>query len=109
MIGRWWFLTKDVKRRTCNRAICDRFKQRGLVDQTTTRTVDDARARFHFSDYIPVDQSLSIGRKWGMHCKKISSCIDIVEGGQLDLEIACLFLRNKWIIGNDNHAHRSSA
>src|SRR6185295_13866163 len=103
MIGRWRLLAENVERRAGNRPARDRFVKRVLVNEAAASTVNDARALFHLADCIAIDKSTSFCGERRVDREKVCTRVDLVERGQLDFEIACLFGRNEWIVSNDHH------
>jgi hypothetical protein len=61
VIGRRWFLGKNVECCARNLTTRERFVKRVFVDQATTSAVDNPCTLFHLADRFAIDEAACLG------------------------------------------------
>src|SRR2546423_1995216 len=107
MIGRRWFLFKDVERRACDLARLNCIVKRPLINQSTARAVDYPRAFFHFRERTRIDQSTRVRRQRSMDRQKVCARQHIIKRSRFNFKITRLIRANEGIVGDDFHAERA--
>src|SRR5690242_14859357 len=102
-----WLLHEHVQRSTGNCATRNCIIECLLIDETTTSTIDYARALLHLCDCLAVNQTTRFGGQRSVDGEKVSPRVNLIKRCQLDLQIACVLRCKKRIVGDDLHAHRA--
>ncbi len=83
--------------------------QRILVDQPTTRDVDDERRGLHERELLGADHAGGLGRLGHVHGDEVALAQHLVEREQFDLQLLCAGGRDVRVVSDHAHAERAQA
>ena len=109
-IGRQRFGFENIERRAGDMSILQRLNERGFVDQSAARAVDDAHAAFCFLQSRRIENVMRLSRERRVQRNEIGAGEQIVEFiDQLDLQTAGARRGEIWIVGEHAHAEGDRA
>ena len=86
MVRRRRLFDEDIERRTGDFARAQRLRQRGLIDDSAARAIDNPHALFHFGERSRTDHPARVVGERRVHRDKVGALENLLETRQLDAD-----------------------
>src|SRR5690606_25084205 len=103
VIGVEGLLDEDIHRGARDLPGLKRLLEGLLIDDPTTRGVDEIRRLLHFLERCRVDEVRCFGRKGGMNRDEIRPLEELIEAHELDSKLGRSLARHEGIHSDDLH------